>query len=37
MEEKGLLVEDKGAKLCDLEKYKMGRVVIKKAGELMGA
>jgi len=37
MEEKGLLVEDKGAKLCDLQEYKMGRVVIKKAGESASA
>lgn len=28
-----MLVQDKGAYLCDLEKYKLGKVVIKKAGE----
>ena len=34
MQEKDMLVQDKGAYLCDLEKYKLGKVVIKKAGEL---
>jgi hypothetical protein len=33
MQEKNMLVQDKGAYLCDLEKYKLGKVVIKKAGE----
>ena len=31
LEEKNLMVEDRGGLLCDLEKYKMGKVVIKKA------
>ncbi|KAG7531039.1 hypothetical protein FFLO_04594 [Filobasidium floriforme] len=31
MQEKNMLVQDKGAYLCDLEKYKLGKVVIKKA------
>jgi arginyl-tRNA synthetase len=33
LQEKGLLVEQKGAILADLEKYKLGKVVVKKAGE----
>jgi len=31
MQEKGLLQEEKGALICDLSKYKLGKIVIKKS------